>query len=1095
MTGAEDAAALMAAVDPNTAATVRDAVAAALNPAVAAATKSQAGAYLDALRESKDGWKVCLALYLAEDPNLNPQLVFFCIQVLEAQLRCGLPDADAATLRRAFWAHLVDAVTPGTAAAQRPPVPPYLRNKVAQLVTKLFAAQWPAQWPAFWDDLFALLPADLRAAAAAASGAGAAAAAALAPPAKAAAARAVDMFLRICYTIDQEIVNLLIHREQTDVAHNQLLKDMMREGPVQEMVRMWFAIAVAYANHEDSVVACLKNVALYVSWIDVNLVVNDSWIPLLFQHLESSCHGIRLAALDCLNEIVGKGMKPEDKLELIRALRIFDVLQTVSAQLLPNTPNLEEEDDDLIFVEHLGKLVNTLGCVLVAIWMETIEPAPRAAIESLIAAIFPLFIQYFANDWDHVSTTVHEYGSEWLSLVKRAKRARGGTDAALSPAERDMVRSLLTVVLRKMQYDADQTPPITAHETGTGLAAEEEDDEDVAHFQEMRRQLKILYDNIATIDHAAWIEQSVALMGSVFDQYQANPATVRWCDAELALYVLYLFGEGSRLASTVVRDRNLIAYRETRPNDPNPGPWTPMGQIMIRVMQSGIGAYPHPCIAPLFLENVHRYAEFYLDAPEFIPRALDAFVAALHAPHPGTRARASYLLLRTAKAVKAHLAPLVDTLLGSMSDLLVVPVPDLNAPPPAPKVADGSVAAAAEATAAGNLDMFLYETVSLLISLEQLPVDKRTEYLGVALAPLMQALQRDTAHAQQLAASPASAKQQNQLNILASHAANVVQAAGSLAKEFPGRHVLRDGTPPWVGVFGECNSVVLESLTVFAGHAEFREAARFAFQRSVGPMGDDAFPQLPALVQPLLTRCTLVEAADLLSFLGMLMYKYKAAIAGFIDELIRPTVAMVFAFLGRAPEGTDETMQQVNLKRQYLSFLGSTVTSGPELDLVLLSPTNFGGVLPDILSSVASVAMDASDRALQKVALSLIGKFAMAWTVNRATTTPLPAHVPASWPGDALRPIAARACVEMPLQACSPTDAGSLVILHEVASLHMHMLRSFGVEGWPQYLAAAYLPAVQCPPELANEYATAVATLDPKKLQAYLREFVKRFRS
>ena len=56
----------------------------------------------------------------------------------------------------------------------------------------------------------------------------------------------------------------------------------------------------------------------YVSWIDISLVVNDSFIPLLLDFMRNE--DVRENACDCLCEIVSKGMEPVAKMKLIESL-------------------------------------------------------------------------------------------------------------------------------------------------------------------------------------------------------------------------------------------------------------------------------------------------------------------------------------------------------------------------------------------------------------------------------------------------------------------------------------------------------------------------------------------------------------------------------------------------------------------------------------------------------------------------------------------------------------------------------------------------------------------------------------------------------
>lgn len=74
-------------------------------------------------------------------------------------------------------------------------------------------------------------------------------------------------------------------------------------------------------------------VVLLSAWIDISLIVNERFVSLIYSFLLTT--SIRNAAADCLTDIVKKGMKPLDKLQLISILRIVDVLQQVDLSVCP----------------------------------------------------------------------------------------------------------------------------------------------------------------------------------------------------------------------------------------------------------------------------------------------------------------------------------------------------------------------------------------------------------------------------------------------------------------------------------------------------------------------------------------------------------------------------------------------------------------------------------------------------------------------------------------------------------------------------------------------------------------------------------------
>ena len=79
-------------------------------------------------------------------------------------------------------------------------------------------------------------------------------------------------------------------------------------------------------DSSDTCVSCLKTLGRYISWIDINIVVNDRFIPLLFEFAQSSVP-LRADACFCLRSIVIKGTDPDTKTKLVAQLNLISVVR------------------------------------------------------------------------------------------------------------------------------------------------------------------------------------------------------------------------------------------------------------------------------------------------------------------------------------------------------------------------------------------------------------------------------------------------------------------------------------------------------------------------------------------------------------------------------------------------------------------------------------------------------------------------------------------------------------------------------------------------------------------------------------------------
>lgn len=111
----------------------------------------------------------------------------------------------------------------------------------------------------------------------------------------------------------------------------------------------------------------IRTFGSYVGWVDINLTVTPTTIPLLFTLISDAALPIRLATCVALSRIVSKGLKePGDKLQLIKVLSLSDVLTALEEQTRKEQTARGEDTDEgeESYREALGKLLNVLGLEL-----------------------------------------------------------------------------------------------------------------------------------------------------------------------------------------------------------------------------------------------------------------------------------------------------------------------------------------------------------------------------------------------------------------------------------------------------------------------------------------------------------------------------------------------------------------------------------------------------------------------------------------------------------------------------------------------------------------------------------------------------------
>lgn len=244
------------------------------------------------------------------------------------------------------------------------------------------------------------------------------------------------------------------------------------------------------------------------AWIDINLMVTPTSIPLLLRalHLPSPADSaIRSATADALVETITKGMPPADKLSLLTVLDIGAVL----ARLIDvgRTNGAGEVNSVVeVFREKLAKILNGVGTELCKIcddvgfhlkppaisilFAKSISEQPAAPADTKVAAmamatsLLPLLLRFLADAHDDTSSAVFGFATAMLSVYKKEKK-RGGADtsASMTPEKRAFLIELLNVTVQKMEYKAD------AEWT---MSIEGEEDDEALQFAEMRKVRRLV---------------------------------------------------------------------------------------------------------------------------------------------------------------------------------------------------------------------------------------------------------------------------------------------------------------------------------------------------------------------------------------------------------------------------------------------------------------------------------------------------------------------------------------------------------------------------------------------------------------------------
>lgn len=283
----------------------------------------------------------------------------------------------------------------------------------------------------------------------------------------------------------------------------------------------------------------MRVVGDYVGWIDINLIVTPQTLPMLFQSFALPQLNIRMASADAFIEMMAKGMPPSDKLQLATALD----LEAVVVRLLEGcdaarAANQDDEDEEH-FREKLAKLTNTACSEVCKVCDESsATDSDKMQARGLAFELGKLALRFLADEYDDTAIAVVPCLSSLLGIFKREKKQ--SQHGHMTSEKQSFLSELLRIVLEKMRYSTD----------AEWAGGDEEDEEAANNFAEVRKNLKILSDAVAWIASDIYISVTTNLLTSVLDAVDARDmASVQWQQAELAMHVLYNFGEALRSAS------------------------------------------------------------------------------------------------------------------------------------------------------------------------------------------------------------------------------------------------------------------------------------------------------------------------------------------------------------------------------------------------------------------------------------------------------------------------------------------------------------------------------------------------------------------
>ncbi|ESO01347.1 hypothetical protein HELRODRAFT_192301 [Helobdella robusta] len=994
----------------------------------------------------------------------------------------------------------------------------FINNKFSQLFLLTSLVDYPAVWPTFFHDLLAALNLNNI---------------------SRISHQVVNMYLRILLMLHEEVVDRDIPHTDMELRRNGLFKDCMREQCVTDLVSSWFDILVLYESllstspsiSSTILASCLQTIGSFVSWIDINLIANDRFIEIILRLM--GCNKVvgssqlvvppivRGAACSCLSEVISKGMDSVMKLKLVESMVV--ILETSGVirdvvDLLDKNENTkkalvksedddgddeEEEDDDDEYLEKFAHLMANFGQQLVLCWQKFVKNKDLENAKIALDALQPklgLLLKLFGNDDDDVSRTTINFLTDYIGLLKMLPS---------SSEVSSFVEQVLCVLLKKMRYMK-----------GYNFNHEGEEECD---FQEYRKELKIVFVNLSSLDCDVLLKYVASNFNVVMSSLQQ---TTSFEDVEVAIYSLFLLVEVMPTSNTGGRTSKVPEQRINI-----------LYEMIKTLIISQVSHYPHPAVQSQFFETIARYDRFFSAFPQYIHRVLEAFLdeRGIWSAHCHIRSRTAYLFSRFVKSInKAHLQDSLEMILTRLESLLVLNTSLPPLPPPhlsssssqhktshhhhnsshnhhphptsststfhhggmmkhnfdannmcnsaAVKMNNGGGVGTSNAAAVDNSNLqlstddqqFMFETASVLIVQSSFAPERKRELLNRLVVPIL--LQFEELLAQM------TSERDESLQVFYAQLLNrAMSFISRTSKGFSGQQTVHGNG--CISTYTGAMQVFIKVLQVPIQTHLLHQGFRQFLHRMVICMDTDILQFIPTSVEGLMLNASIKQLHEFIPFLNQLIQKFKKTIVPYMQKVFIPIISLIQKSLTSAAVDEEDQVIQMEkkmLQRGYYGYINVIINNDTAEILSNQEPNDLNIILTTIIQGAANC----SDPTAQKTCFAILKRMIEIWGGTNIVPN--------------LREFVYKeivpCCFQVPLSnEFDVVDAQTILVLNEIAGCLGKAHRTIGPE-LINYVTFTYLPSLNFNNQVIQEFCQNLAQSNDKIFQNYLKSFVLQVR-
>ncbi|TID23227.1 hypothetical protein CANINC_003244 [Pichia inconspicua] len=767
---------------------IQQAVEIANSPSSDASLKEQALSFINQIKSSNEGWQPCVKLLQLDSSSINAK--FFALQVISERLPY-LSENEKIALKDMIFAYVNSLI------ANSKVEPVFLRNGLSKVLGLIFVHCTLNCYTTLVKDLMNLSYNNVT---------------------EKFDEIATDYLIRTLLVIHQEIGDQMITRDNRSQEHNNALKDAIRANNMVDLANHWKLILIYFTstNPNDKILAdeIVNNTVLclgsYVSWIEINLILDEQYMSLFYQFLSSTNNSKRrVATANTFNEILHKKMPATKKLELLSFLN----LGTILTQLDINSNAIEFD-----VAMALAKLVNQIGVEAIGV-LDSASPQELANEEfrnlacSKVLEIFPLIFEFLSNEFDDISIEVMPFIGDFLLLLKK-NITNDNVDLSVLSSD-EVLTTLLKNIIFKLKFDLDD---------------DGDDDDTIEQFNEIRNKLKVFIDSIVLLNETLALEVIISCINEfLFSNIDSGKTKeTDWRTIELGLYMLTYYSDMLR--------NNVMNLPKTMIN--NSRPYFVFNEMLCKIISNSTEILiSHPLIQLLFLELILKHYTFFnnnnihvdgVDKGELMMKVLKIFISnfGVFSDNERVKYRSWYLLYRFIKMTKPKLGDfIIEELIKSLIPLLSFNfdiITNKNKQPSSTSVEtlhclDLSLI---EESGAFEHQAYLFESVGLLITL----ISDEEALISIfesVLQPLFSTLERGI--------STISSPHLNLKVLLEVHHSLI--SIGNILKGFEGVRDEKFTHVKFLNIISQITQVIIITLENFIDFNIIRECVQFCVVR------------------------------------------------------------------------------------------------------------------------------------------------------------------------------------------------------------------------------------------------------------------------